>query len=269
MYVVTAYPNYRLRARSHQAGRAAEVEICAQTAAGEPGRGLLRRGQSRRHGRSTASTSSTRSTDRPLRSTSRPGRPSGARSSATSITARPSRWRRPWPTAASTSAIPAARWACAAGSPRWMRDTGKLLLAGLQHRPRQRRADRPGFQAVLRLRSAARISASAAGRRRRGRSAAAMCGAGSRTMRNWMRSITAPAIPDRGMPISGPGDNKWTAGIFARDPATGAARWYYQYLAARRARLRRHQRADPARHAVRRQDAARCWSTSIATATSM
>jgi PQQ-dependent dehydrogenase (methanol/ethanol family) len=26
-----------------------------------------------------------------------------------------------------------------------------------------------------------------------------------------------------------PGDNKWTAGIFARDPATGAARWFYQY----------------------------------------
>jgi lanthanide-dependent methanol dehydrogenase len=26
-----------------------------------------------------------------------------------------------------------------------------------------------------------------------------------------------------------PGDNKWTAGIFARDPDTGAAKWYYQY----------------------------------------
>ena len=26
-----------------------------------------------------------------------------------------------------------------------------------------------------------------------------------------------------------PGDNKWTAGIFARDPASGAARWYYQF----------------------------------------
>jgi PQQ-dependent dehydrogenase (methanol/ethanol family) len=26
-----------------------------------------------------------------------------------------------------------------------------------------------------------------------------------------------------------PGDNKWTAGIFARDPATGSARWHYQY----------------------------------------
>ncbi|HEX2138496.1 MAG TPA: PQQ-dependent dehydrogenase, methanol/ethanol family, partial [Woeseiaceae bacterium] len=25
-----------------------------------------------------------------------------------------------------------------------------------------------------------------------------------------------------------PGDNKWTAGIFARDPDTGAARWFYQ-----------------------------------------
>jgi PQQ-dependent dehydrogenase (methanol/ethanol family) len=26
-----------------------------------------------------------------------------------------------------------------------------------------------------------------------------------------------------------PGDNKWTNGIFARDPDTGAAKWYYQY----------------------------------------
>lgn len=26
-----------------------------------------------------------------------------------------------------------------------------------------------------------------------------------------------------------PGDNKWTTGIFARDPATGAAQWYYQF----------------------------------------
>ncbi|HET6763617.1 MAG TPA: PQQ-binding-like beta-propeller repeat protein, partial [Longimicrobiaceae bacterium] len=26
-----------------------------------------------------------------------------------------------------------------------------------------------------------------------------------------------------------PGDNKWTSGIFARDPDTGEARWYYQY----------------------------------------
>jgi PQQ-dependent dehydrogenase (methanol/ethanol family) len=29
-------------------------------------------------------------------------------------------------------------------------------------------------------------------------------------------------------PDQRPGDNKWTAGIFARDPDTGAARWFYQ-----------------------------------------
>jgi PQQ-dependent dehydrogenase (methanol/ethanol family) len=29
-------------------------------------------------------------------------------------------------------------------------------------------------------------------------------------------------------PEQRPGDNKWTAGIFARDPDTGAARWFYQ-----------------------------------------
>ncbi|MBZ9936993.1 methanol/ethanol family PQQ-dependent dehydrogenase [Mesorhizobium sp. BR1-1-16] len=30
-------------------------------------------------------------------------------------------------------------------------------------------------------------------------------------------------------PDARPGDNKWTAGIFARDPDTGAARWFYQW----------------------------------------
>jgi PQQ-dependent dehydrogenase (methanol/ethanol family) len=30
-------------------------------------------------------------------------------------------------------------------------------------------------------------------------------------------------------PDQRPGDNKWTAGIFARNPDTGAARWYYQW----------------------------------------
>ena len=30
-------------------------------------------------------------------------------------------------------------------------------------------------------------------------------------------------------PEQRPGDNKWTAGVFARDPDTGEARWYYQW----------------------------------------
>ena len=32
----------------------------------------------------------------------------------------------------------------------------------------------------------------------------------------------------RGIRSSGPGDNKWTAGVFARDIDTGQARWFYQ-----------------------------------------
>jgi PQQ-dependent dehydrogenase (methanol/ethanol family) len=37
------------------------------------------------------------------------------------------------------------------------------------------------------------------------------------------------ANPGPWNPDQRPGDNKWTAGIFARNPDTGAARWFYQY----------------------------------------
>jgi PQQ-dependent dehydrogenase (methanol/ethanol family) len=37
------------------------------------------------------------------------------------------------------------------------------------------------------------------------------------------------ANPGTWNPELRPGDNKWTAGIFARDPDTGHAHWYYQY----------------------------------------
>ena len=50
------------------------------------------------------------------------------------------------------------------------------------------------------------------------------------------------ANPGPWNPDQRPGDNKWTAGIFARDPDTGEARWFYQMVAARPARLRRRQR---------------------------
>ena len=48
MYVVTPYPNHPLRARPHQARRAAQVEVRAQAARGRPGRRLLRRREPRR-----------------------------------------------------------------------------------------------------------------------------------------------------------------------------------------------------------------------------
>ena len=67
----------------------------------------------------------------------------------------------------------------------------------------------------------------------RGRSAAARCGAGSPTTRSSTSSTTAPPIPGRGIPTQRPGDNKWTAGVFARDPDTGEAVWAYQISAAR------------------------------------
>jgi lanthanide-dependent methanol dehydrogenase len=37
------------------------------------------------------------------------------------------------------------------------------------------------------------------------------------------------ANPGPWNPDQRPGDNKWTAGIFARDPATGIAKWFYQW----------------------------------------
>jgi lanthanide-dependent methanol dehydrogenase len=37
------------------------------------------------------------------------------------------------------------------------------------------------------------------------------------------------ANPGPWNPEQRPGDNKWTAGIFARDPDTGQARWFYQF----------------------------------------
>jgi PQQ-dependent dehydrogenase (methanol/ethanol family) len=37
------------------------------------------------------------------------------------------------------------------------------------------------------------------------------------------------ANPGPWNPEQRPGDNKWTAGVFARDPGTGAAKWFYQY----------------------------------------
>ena len=44
-----------------------------------------------------------------------------------------------------------------------------------------------------------------------------------------MRSIYGTGNPGPWNADQRPGDNKWTTGIFARDPATGSARWFYQF----------------------------------------
>jgi lanthanide-dependent methanol dehydrogenase len=59
---------------------------------------------------------------------------------------------------------------------------------------------------------------------------------GGGTMWGWMSFdpdtnslIAGTANPGPWNPDQRPGDNKWTAGVFARDIETGEARWYYQW----------------------------------------
>ena len=179
-----AVPELPLRARPHQARRAGEMDVQAQA----------------RSRRRRASPAATRSTAAPstddgqdlLQHARRPhhrGRRrtaasrSGAPSSATSRRARPSPWRRWSPRAKCWSAIRAARWACAAGSPRSTQaaasspgrpiSTGpdKDVLIGPDFKPFY--AMRPG-QGPRRQELAAATP---------GRSAAAPSGAGSATIR--------------------------------------------------------------------------------------
>ena len=75
---------------------------------------------------------------------------------------------------------------------------------------------------------AARISASRPGRARAGAPAAARSGAGSPTTRSSNLIYYGTSNPGPWNPEQRPGDNKWTAGMFARVPETGEARWFYQ-----------------------------------------
>ena len=68
-----------------------------------------------------------------------------------------------------------------------------------------------------------------AGRRINGRSAAEASGDGSRTIPKRTLIYHGTAIRGPWNPDIRPGDNKWTCGIFARNPETGEARWFYQW----------------------------------------
>ena len=127
--------------------------------------------------------SSTRSMHRPSRSMQTTGESSGARSSATShkgetMTMAPLVVKDKVLVGNSGGEFGVRGWLTALDAA-----TGKLAVARLQHGPRQRSSDRPALQTVLSRRIAARISACTPGRRTRGRSAAARCGAGSPTTR--------------------------------------------------------------------------------------
>ena len=64
-------------------------------------------------------------------------------------------------------------------------------------------------------------------------------GAGSRTIPKLDLIYYGTANPGPWNPDIRPGDNKWTCVLFARDPDTGEANWFYQWTSARRPRLGR------------------------------
>ena len=102
-------------------------------------------------------------------------------------------------------------------------------LEGLEHRARQGRADRPGLPSLLRHgprqgsgRQDLACRPVEEGRRQ-------CLGLGHLRSRPATWSITAPAIPARGIPTSGPATTNGPSGVFARDLDTGQARWFYQW----------------------------------------
>ena len=116
----------------------------------------------------------------------------------------------------------AARSACAAGSPRSTQD-GKIAWHAYSTGPDKDVLIGPDFKPFY-DRTAARTSASPAGRRRPGSTAAAPSGAGSPTIPELDLIYYGTGNPGPWNPEMRPGDNKWTAGIFARDADTGEAR---------------------------------------------
>ena len=230
MYVVTPFPNIVYALDLSQARRAGEVEVRAEAAVGGAGRRLLRRRQPRRRVLRTARSSSTRSTARRSRSTRRPARRSGAPSSATSTGARRSRWRRSSSRARCWSATAAASSACAAGSPRSTRASGKIAWRAYSTGPDKDVLIGPHFKPFYAQDRGKDLGVTTwpAGRvedRRRHGVGLDLATTPSSTSIYYGTAQSRA----RGIPEQRPGDNKWTSGIFARDADTGEARWVYQW----------------------------------------
>ena len=243
MFIVTPYPEHRVRARPDQAGRADEVEVRSPSptpsSQGVACCDVVNRGAAYADGRLFFNTLDNQTIA--LDAKTRQGavaRASWATSSrARRMTMAPLVVKDKVLVGNSGGEFGVRGWLTALDAA-----TGKIAVARLQHRARQGRADRRRLQAVLCAGPRHRPRREDAGRPRRGRSAAAPCGAGSPTTRSSTSSITAPRNPGPWNPEQRPGDNKWTSGIFAREPDTGQARWFYQIEPARPARLRRRQR---------------------------
>ena len=180
MYIITPFPNYPLRARPHQAGRAGQVDVQAQAAAASQGVAccdVVNRGAVYDDGQDLL-----QHARRPDHRGRRQQRPAGVADAA-----------RRHPEGRDDHHGAAGRGRQSAGRQFGRRDGRARLdrrarrrqrqarVEGVQHRPRQGRADRPATSIPSTRWTAARTSASRAGRPTRGRSAAAPSGAGSAT----------------------------------------------------------------------------------------
>ena len=271
MYVVTPYPEHPLRARPDEAGRAAEVEVRAEA-------------RSRRRRASPAATSSTAAPPTPTarssstRSTATPSRVDAAdrqggledASSATStrgetITMAPLVVKGKVLVGNSGGEFGVRGWLTALDA-----ETGQDRLARVQHRPRQRRADRPATSSPSTPRTRARTSASRPGRPSSGRSAAARCGAGSPTTPSSNLIYYGTGNPGPVEPRAAPGRQQVDRAASSRaTPDTGEARLVLPVQPARPATTTTAiNEQHPARPADRRAARARCSSARSATATS-
>ena len=223
-----AVPEHALRARPHEARRAEEVEVRAEAAAGGAGRGLLRRRESRRRRTPTARSSSTRSTTTSSRSMRTTGKEVwktkvGDINIGETMTMAPLVVKGKVLVGNSGGEMGVRGWLKALDLAQ-----RQGAVDGVQHGPRQRRADRPALQALLPegSRQGPRrddVAGRAVEDRRRHRVGLALVRSAARTS-----STTARRTRARGIPDQRPGDNKWTSTLFARDPDTGEAVWAYQ-----------------------------------------
>ena len=238
-----ALSEHRLRARPHQAGRAAEMEVRAQARArrarASPAATSVNRGAFYRDGKLFFNTLDGQT----IAVDAATGKESGARSSATSTRARRSRWRRWSPKGKvlvgnSGGEMGVRGWLTALDA-----SERQARLEGLSHRPRQGRADRPGLPARSTRSDQGKdlgvttlAARSLEDRRRHGLGLDQLRSATSNS------STTAPAIPGPGTPSSARATTSGPPAFSRATSDTGQARWFYQCNAARPVRPRRHQR---------------------------
>ena len=229
MYLVTPFPEHRLRARPHQAGRADQVVVSRRT---------RRRWRSARRA-ATPSTAAARYAngkiiynlldDHTVAVDAKTGKEvwrtkMGDVTHGETMTMAPFVVGNKVYVGNSGGELGVWGWLAALDV-----DTGKEVWRALQHRHRRAGQDRRRLQAVLLVDGGQGSRQVDAGRPEWTAPAPARSGAGSPTTPSSTSSTTAPAIPSPRVPAQRPGYNLWTSAMFARDATTGMAKWAYQF----------------------------------------